>query len=48
MNDQIQIRVDDQGKHQCYRMPDGLNRVDVGPAWDTPRQAIQYSNEVAG
>lgn len=38
------IRVDALGRHQCYRLVNGLYKLDVGPAWKTPREAIDYSN----
>ena len=30
------------GRYQCYRTTDGRDRINVGPKWLTPRQAIDY------
>lgn len=40
-----QIRVVD-GKHQVYFTTNGIDRRDIGPRWETPREAIDYSEQV--
>jgi hypothetical protein len=39
-----QIAVDRNGKHQVFRTVNGIYRLDIGPAWPTPRLAIDYSD----
>jgi len=40
-----QIRVVD-GKHQVYFTTNGIDQRDIGPRWETPREAIDYSEQV--
>ena len=40
-----QIRVVD-GKHQVYLTTNGIDRRDIGPRFATPREAIDYSEQV--
>ena len=44
---ELQIRVTATGKYQCYRTELGIDRLDVGPGFDTPREAIRYSDLIA-
>ena len=40
-----QIAVTSKG-HQVYRTVNGRYRLNVGPAWPTPREAIRYANQL--
>lgn len=44
---QHHIRVTDDGRHQVYVTTNGIDRVDVGPSWKTPREAIDYSDTLS-
>jgi len=37
------VYVTDAGKHQVARHIGDRHRLDVGPPWPTPRQAIDYA-----
>jgi hypothetical protein len=38
----LYIRITDDGRHQPYRLVNGLYSLDVGPSFGTPREAIDY------
>jgi hypothetical protein len=44
---QYQVRVDDRQRFQVYATTNGTDRRDVGPAWETPRDAIAYADKLA-
>ena len=37
------IHVDARGRHQVFRTVNGIYRLDVGPAFTKPRDAIAYA-----
>lgn len=42
MSGELYIRVDDAGRHQPYRLVNGLYKLDVGQPFATPREALDY------
>ena len=45
---EIHIYVDDHGLHQAYRLVTPTHRLDIGPAFKTPREAVDYANAIEG
>ena len=41
---ELQIRVTDTGRHQPYRLVNGLYKLDVGPSYATPREAMAFTD----
>jgi hypothetical protein len=47
MTADLYIRVDAGGRYQPFRLVNGLYKLDVGPPFATPREAIDFCNRAA-